>query len=242
MHPTSARLRNARETGGGDGDVMIALCAACQEPFERLDLIGGLCSTCLANGAPIQLGPLDTLTKRNLTRGYGKRDVTPGDATKHRETPPKAVKREEPMPTPTKTCRQCGKEMPKGSLYRHEKVTCPMVAGVGQLATQPVTVAVHAQRPLKRATARALVVLADKSEIKTADTINHPAHYNKGRIEVIDFIEDQQLGFHLGNVIKYVCRQTSPADLRKAAWYLDREIARQEQAEPQRPEPQRPAA
>lgn len=59
--------------------------------------------------------------------------------------------------------------------------------------------------------------------------IDHPRHYNKGKIEVIDFIEDQQLGFHLGNVIKYVCRATAKDGmeaLKKVEWYLQREIQR----------------
>ena len=38
------------------------------------------------------------------------------------------------------------------------------------------------------------------------DVINHPSHYTRGTIEVIDFIEDQQLPYHLGNVIKYIAR------------------------------------
>ena len=42
--------------------------------------------------------------------------------------------------------------------------------------------------------------------------VNHPSHYNKGKIEVIDFIEDQGLSFHLGNVIKYVARAGSKGD------------------------------
>lgn len=58
------------------------------------------------------------------------------------------------------------------------------------------------------------------------DQINHPAHYNKGSIEVIDFIEDQHLGFHLGNAVKYICRcdlkGTPYSDLDKAIWYLQR--------------------
>jgi hypothetical protein len=64
-----------------------------------------------------------------------------------------------------------------------------------------------------------------------SDKINHPAHYNYGKIEVIDFIEDQNLGFSLGNVIKYVCRSgrkpnnQALEDLRKALWYLSREIS-----------------
>ena len=62
------------------------------------------------------------------------------------------------------------------------------------------------------------------------DKVNHPSHYNVGKIEVIDAIEDWGLGFHLGNVIKYVARadhkQDAIEDLKKASWYLNREIER----------------
>tara|TARA_R110001599_G_scaffold3363_2_gene18653 strand:- start:39 stop:245 length:207 start_codon:yes stop_codon:yes gene_type:complete len=58
--------------------------------------------------------------------------------------------------------------------------------------------------------------------------IDHPHHYNKGKIEVIDAIEDWGLGFNDGNVIKYVSRHKhkgkSLEDLEKAKWYIDREI------------------
>ena len=60
--------------------------------------------------------------------------------------------------------------------------------------------------------------------------VNNPKHYNKGKIEVIEFIEDQQMNFNLGNVVKYVSRAGSKddivQDLSKAKWYLEREIAR----------------
>lgn len=60
------------------------------------------------------------------------------------------------------------------------------------------------------------------------DVINHPTHYTRGKIEVIDFIEDQQLPYHLGNVIKYIARAGYKGDkledLKKARWYLDRYI------------------
>lgn len=60
------------------------------------------------------------------------------------------------------------------------------------------------------------------------DTVNHPAHYNAGKFEVIDVIEDWQLGFHLGNTVKYIARAKHKGseleDLRKAAWYLNRKI------------------
>ncbi|MFQ5737366.1 MAG: DUF3310 domain-containing protein, partial [Thermodesulfobacteriota bacterium] len=61
-----------------------------------------------------------------------------------------------------------------------------------------------------------------------------PPHYTQGKIEVIDFIEDQGLGYPDGNVVKYVCRHrhkgTPLADLKKARWYLDRLIKRVEEA------------
>lgn len=64
------------------------------------------------------------------------------------------------------------------------------------------------------------------------DNVNHPAHYTDGKIEVIDFIEDKKLGYHLGNAVKYISRagKKDPdkyiEDLQKAVWYLNREIAR----------------
>jgi hypothetical protein len=60
--------------------------------------------------------------------------------------------------------------------------------------------------------------------------VNHPSHYNAGRIEVIDAIEAWDLNFHLGNAVKYIARAQHKGnrveDLKKAAWYLDREIKR----------------
>lgn len=65
-----------------------------------------------------------------------------------------------------------------------------------------------------------------------ADAVNHPSHYNSGSIEVIDAIEDWVLGFHEGNVVKYVARAKHKGceleDLKKARWYLDRAITRLE--------------
>lgn len=70
------------------------------------------------------------------------------------------------------------------------------------------------------------------------DLINHPPHYNSGKIEVIEFIEDQDLGFALGNAVKYIARagrkfpvnvpysivDTTTQDLKKAIWYIRRHI------------------
>lgn len=70
------------------------------------------------------------------------------------------------------------------------------------------------------------------SEEPRGTPVNHPPHYNAGRFEVIDVIEDWKLGFSLGNAVKYISRAdhkgTALQDLKKAAWYLAREIARRE--------------
>ncbi len=69
-----------------------------------------------------------------------------------------------------------------------------------------------------------------KAKASLFDNVNHPPHYNQGKIEVIEFIEDKQLGFHLGNTVKYVARagKKDPSkeieDLQKAQWYLTRRI------------------
>ena len=61
------------------------------------------------------------------------------------------------------------------------------------------------------------------------DMVNHPPHYKVGGVETIDFIEAKELNFCLGNVVKYVARAAHKndalIDLKKARWYLDREIA-----------------
>jgi hypothetical protein len=60
--------------------------------------------------------------------------------------------------------------------------------------------------------------------------INHPAHYGGADdpYEAIKVIEAWGLGFNLGNAIKYIARVDRKGDaiedLKKARWYLDREI------------------
>ena len=67
-----------------------------------------------------------------------------------------------------------------------------------------------------------------KFEPVKADPVNHPSHYTAGGIETIDFIEAKRLGYNLGNVVKYITRSDHKGnkleDLRKAQWYLTREI------------------
>ena len=55
-----------------------------------------------------------------------------------------------------------------------------------------------------------------------------PQYYKRGKTQVWDFIREQELDFHLGNVIKYVCRaghkDDDIADLKKAIHYLENEL------------------
>jgi hypothetical protein len=64
------------------------------------------------------------------------------------------------------------------------------------------------------------------------DPVNHPAHYQAGGIEAVDVIEAFGLGYHLGNVVKYVLRAgrkgSALEDAKKAKWYLERAIAAME--------------
>ena len=69
---------------------------------------------------------------------------------------------------------------------------------------------------------------------KGKEMVNHPSHYTQG-IEAIDYIESHKMNFNIGNVIKYVTRAkhkgTELEDLKKASWYLNREIERLEKGE-----------
>ncbi len=72
-----------------------------------------------------------------------------------------------------------------------------------------------------------------------SDQVNSPAHYTRGRVEVIEIIEDAVQdasepfdGMLQGNVLKYLLRlwvKDNPLqDAKKARWYLDRLIDRLE--------------
>ena len=55
-----------------------------------------------------------------------------------------------------------------------------------------------------------------------------PQYYRRGPVQVWDFVRQQELNFHLGNVIKYVCRAGHKFDdiddLEKAIHYLKNEV------------------
>ena len=63
------------------------------------------------------------------------------------------------------------------------------------------------------------------------ETVNHPKHYNAhpSGVECIDIVE--HMTFNLGSAVKYIWRaglksESAVEDLRKAVWYLEREIER----------------
>ena len=68
------------------------------------------------------------------------------------------------------------------------------------------------------------------------EAVNHPAHYGGGDnpYEAIKVIENWDLGFCLGNTVKYISRagkkgDNALEDLKKARWYLDRFITKLEE-------------
>lgn len=98
----------------------------------------------------------------------------------------------------------------------------------------------HPSATIKKNVANTLNVTIKKNDANVpkqtnekSDAVNHPSYY-QGKIEVIDFIEDKRLGFNLGNCVKYISRchlkhKDNPVeDLKKARWYLDREIRNME--------------
>ena len=59
-----------------------------------------------------------------------------------------------------------------------------------------------------------------------------PTYYQRGSCDVWDFIREQELNFHLGNAIKYICRagykDSKIQDLKKAIHYLENELEHEE--------------
>ena len=78
------------------------------------------------------------------------------------------------------------------------------------------------------------MIKQEQNEEIMNDIVNHPSHYTYGKIEVIDAIEAWGLNFHRGNAVKYIARagKKDPTkeieDLKKAEWYIHREIQRLE--------------
>lgn len=88
--------------------------------------------------------------------------------------------------------------------------------------------------------------LKNTTDVKSNPAVEHPPHYNAGKIEVIEFIEDQKFNYHLGSAIKYISRAGKKAadkyveDLRKAIWYIERQIEIYSDPNPRRPNDMNP--
>lgn len=118
-----------------------------------------------------------------------------------------------PYKRPTQTF--CGK-MAVGILSYEERDTQGMALGAGVVLCE---VCAENCRLAKK----------EKGLTGPVDTmVHHPSHYNAGRIEVIEFLEDQKLEPHEWNAVKYICRAKHKSarlqDLEKAIWYLRRKI------------------
>ena len=72
--------------------------------------------------------------------------------------------------------------------------------------------------------------LPTESSLEKMTTKYNPKHYQRGSIQVWDFIVDQQLDFLAGNIIKYICRagykdqETELDDWLKIRAYVNRKI------------------
>lgn len=144
-----------------------------------------------------------------------------------------------------KKCRRCGDKFTVSTHEDYcpecEKVMTPSEAGYSkEIACEACgeTFIHRKDKPTGR-WPKYCPTCAEKSKLKQTlqkeldavqkeDMVNHPPHYTQGKIEVIDFIEDQQFPYHLGNVIKYISRAGRKGDkledLKKAQWYLARYI------------------
>ena len=137
------------------------------------------------------------------------------------------------------TCEDCGatfihkKEKAQGRWPKYCPECLPKYSKVPKKKVDVTLANMAAKRKEVAVTLANMVAnTLEEPEVKVVelkeDVINHPSHYTRGKIEVIDFIEDQQLPYHLGNVIKYIARAGYKGDkledLKKARWYLDRYI------------------
>lgn len=87
----------------------------------------------------------------------------------------------------------------------------------------------HVQRDLYIKEPDTVVELEEDYYDGSEDYVNQPKHYTKGKFEVIEVIEDWDLNFRLANAVKYIARHEHKGkpleDLKKALWYLQREIS-----------------
>lgn len=115
-------------------------------------------------------------------------------------------------------------------LYNCNCGSCPEKDVV--LTTYPPKVRCPRTGTLKSCNDICNVEIEPRITVSTKEAVNHPNHYNTGKIEVIEAIEDWKLDFCLGNAVKYIARagkkdpNKTIEDLEKAKWYIQHEIDR----------------
>lgn len=141
-----------------------------------------------------------------------------------------------PQNLPNAECRRRGLDIDievdvsgnKGRVVGYDRVGDPIVqfvigGPVAVYATDAVAKQPQAASPYRET-------------VEAREAVNHPSHYGgaDNLYEAIKVIEAWDLGFCLGNTVKYISRAGKKygaeelVDLRKARWYLDREITRRE--------------
>lgn len=117
----------------------------------------------------------------------------------------------------------------------YKKFICALRQCASEHASDPVFTGEIITSDLCKETADLLELLEKESALRESKSIvsksvDHPDYYSDGKIEVIDFIEDKNLGFCLGNAVKYISRAGKKdkskeiEDLEKASWYIQRRI------------------
>jgi hypothetical protein len=127
-------------------------------------------------------------------------------------------------------CRECNK-------YHRSKLDCPFERAAfgapGDGYDGPARM-VPRQADRDVAAAMAVAEAMDRVSADMADpdaNIKNPGHYSQYKIEPITFIEENNIPYSEGNVIKYICRwrkKDGVRDLKKAREYIDLMIAREE--------------
>ncbi|GEM_PF-5477138 len=162
--------------------------------------------------------------------GCGHEGKIDGLCAKHHEMRGESLRKLAQADEPS--CSKCGKKKSEVKVFIKKKGMCkdcayPYKNRKTTKKQKPAMVQTIKNTPLEEIK-KELKKTLGKQQAK-ADLINHPPHYTKGKIEVIDFILDQEMGCLDGNIIRYIARYrhkgSAVDDLKKARWYLEKLIA-----------------
>ncbi len=123
-------------------------------------------------------------------------------------------------------CAEAGRRVPR----RQKKTTIPLLMTIDPRPDPFERPLFDAKNPLETEWKQPVFDPLPTPELN--DPIEHPKHYAGNGLETIDVIEAWGLGYCLGNTVKYISRagkkdpEKTVEDLKKANWYLCREIKR----------------